>query len=72
LQQASAFRATIAASSCEALAMLECESFYVVISDAVMPDMNGRDFRRTALERAARVPIVTLSAASLDELGWGT
>lgn len=70
LQQVGGFSATIVSSASEALQALERESFDVVLSDAMMPDMNGRDFRRTARERGARMPIIILSAASPDELGW--
>jgi DNA-binding response OmpR family regulator len=32
--------------------------------------MNGRDFRRAARAAGAQMPIVILSAAGADELGW--
>jgi CheY-like chemotaxis protein len=70
LQQVGGFNATIVQSASEALALLERHTYDVVLSDAMMPDMNGRDFRRAARERGARMPIVILSAASPDELGW--
>jgi CheY-like chemotaxis protein len=70
LQQVGGFNATIVSSASEALQALERERFDVVVSDAMMPDMNGRDFRRAARERGARMPIIILSAASPDELGW--
>jgi CheY-like chemotaxis protein len=70
LQQVGGFNATIVQSASEALALLEHNAFDVVLSDAMMPDMNGRDFRRAARERGARMPIIILSAASPDELGW--
>ncbi len=70
LRQVGGFDATIVASASEALALLEQNSFDVVVSDAMMPDMNGRDFREAARERGAGMPIVILSAASPDELGW--
>jgi CheY-like chemotaxis protein len=70
LQQVGGFNATIVQSASEALALLARHTYDVVLSDAMMPDMNGRDFRRAARERGARMPIVILSAASPDELGW--
>jgi CheY-like chemotaxis protein len=70
LQQVGGFSATIVASASEALQALAREHFDFVLSDAMMPDMNGRDFRRAARERGAAMPIVILSAASPDELGW--
>ena len=41
-----------------------------MLSDAMMPDMDGRAFRSAAREAGARMPIVILSAASPQELGW--
>jgi CheY-like chemotaxis protein len=70
LQQVGGFDATIVASASAALALLERERFDVVVSDAMMPDMNGRDFRSAARAAGANMPIVILSAASPDELGW--
>jgi CheY-like chemotaxis protein len=70
LQKVGGFITTIVASAGEALTLLETQSFDVVMSDAMMPDMNGRDFRRTARSRGASMPIIILSAASPDELGW--
>jgi CheY-like chemotaxis protein len=64
------FDASIVASAAEALALLAAEHFDVVVSDAMMPDMNGRDFRREARARGATMPIVILSAATAEELGW--
>lgn len=70
LQQVGGFDAKIVGSAAEALVLLDSERFDVVISDAMMPDMNGRDFRREARARGATMPIVILSAASPEELGW--
>jgi len=49
---------------------MQTQTFDVVVSDAMMPDMNGRDFRRAARAAGATMPIVILSAASASELGW--
>jgi CheY-like chemotaxis protein len=70
LQQVGGFEATIVASAQAALALLEQHEYDVVVSDAMMPDMNGMEFRRVARARGLRLPIVILSAASPDELGW--
>jgi DNA-binding response OmpR family regulator len=46
-----------------------------VISDAMMPDMNGKEFCVAARELggfAETVPIIILSAATQDELRWRT
>jgi CheY-like chemotaxis protein len=69
-KQVGGFDATIVSSAAKALELLEKERFDIVISDAMMPDMNGRDFRREARARGTKVPIVILSAASPQELGW--
>ncbi|MCB9593684.1 MAG: response regulator [Sandaracinaceae bacterium] len=43
----------------------------LVIVDAMMPDMDGLTFYRGVRERCGdRVPVVILSAASAEELGW--
>lgn len=70
LQQVGGFEATIVASAQAALALLEQHEYDVVVSDAMMPDMNGMEFRRVARARGLKLPIVMLSAASPDELGW--
>jgi CheY-like chemotaxis protein len=70
LQQVGGFDAQIVASASEALALLGQQSFDVIVSDAMMPDMNGKEFRAAARARGAKMPIVILSAASPDELGW--
>jgi DNA-binding response OmpR family regulator len=41
-----------------------------VISDAMMPDMNGRELCQRARELGYENPVVILSAASPEELGW--
>jgi CheY-like chemotaxis protein len=70
LQQVGGFDATVVGSAKEALAALERHGYDVVVSDAMMPDMNGREFRRAARARGVKLPIILLSAASPDELGW--
>jgi CheY-like chemotaxis protein len=70
LKQVGGFDATVVGSAAAALALLKEQQFDIVISDAMMPDMNGREFRRAARAAGATVPIVILSAAGPDELGW--
>ena len=70
LRQVGGFDATIVHAAQKALQLLQTERYDVVIADAMMPDMNGRDFRRAARAAGARMPIVILSAASAAELGW--
>jgi DNA-binding response OmpR family regulator len=70
LEQVGGFDATIVHSAATALELLRTKTFDIVVSDAMMPDMNGRDFRRAAREAGATMPIVILSAASASELGW--
>nr|MDQ3037943.1 response regulator [Myxococcota bacterium] len=56
----------------EALAMIDAEHFDLAIVDAMMPTTTGLAFALAvrACERGATIPIVFLSAASQDELGW--
>ncbi len=70
LQQVGGFDARILHSAKKALELLKQETFDVIIADAMMPDMNGREFRSAARAAGARIPIVILSAASASELGW--
>ena len=70
LEQVGGFDATIVHSAASALTLMQTQTFDVVVSDAMMPDMNGRDFRRAARAAGATMPIVILSAASASELGW--
>jgi CheY-like chemotaxis protein/HPt (histidine-containing phosphotransfer) domain-containing protein len=70
LAQVGGFDAVVVGSAAAALELLARDSFDVVLSDAMMPDMNGRDFRRAARAAGAQMPIVILSAAGADELGW--
>lgn len=70
LVQVGGFDAKVVSSAAAALELLARETFDVVLSDAMMPDMNGRDFRRAARAAGAQMPIVILSAAGADELGW--
>ena len=70
LQQVGGFDATIVASAAEALALIAEHRYDLIVSDAMMPDMNGREFARAARAQGAAMPIVILSAASPAELGW--
>jgi CheY-like chemotaxis protein len=72
LQQVGGFDATIVHSAQSALELMAKHTFDVVVSDAMMPDMNGRDFRRAARAAGATMPIIILSAASASELGWAS
>jgi len=73
LKEVGGFDAVVVTSAREALAQLRQREFDVVISDAMMPDMNGQEFVRAARMLggvAARLPIIILSAATRDELEW--
>jgi CheY-like chemotaxis protein/HPt (histidine-containing phosphotransfer) domain-containing protein len=67
------FDSVLVTSAHAALLELQKREFDVVISDAMMPDMNGREFCSAARKLgglAAEVPIIILSAATQDELHW--
>ena len=69
------FDAVLMTSAKEALELMRTREFDVVISDAMMPDMNGQEFCIAARQLggfAERVPIIILSAATQDELRWRT
>jgi CheY-like chemotaxis protein/HPt (histidine-containing phosphotransfer) domain-containing protein len=73
LRDVGGYDAVVVDSALEALAELARREFDVVISDAMMPDMSGKDFCIAARQRggaAASLPIIILSAASEEELGW--
>lgn len=70
LGEVGGFAATIVSSAAEALALLRVQPYDIVVSDAMMPDMNGQDFCDAARAAGANMPIVILSAASAEELGW--
>jgi two-component system chemotaxis response regulator CheY len=70
LKQVGGFDATIVESATVALELLGRESFDIVISDAMMPEMNGRELCERARALGVTAPVVILSAASPDELGW--
>jgi two-component system, chemotaxis family, chemotaxis protein CheY len=73
LRQVGGFDAMVVTAPTAALEELRLREFDVVISDAMMPDMNGQEFCRAARQLggfAERVPIVILSAATKDELEW--
>jgi two-component system chemotaxis response regulator CheY len=67
------FDATLVTAGKSALDEMRLRNFDVVISDAMMPDMNGKEFCAAARELggyAMTVPIIILSAATQDELRW--
>lgn len=67
------FDSTIVTAGRDALDAMRLREFDVVISDAMMPDMNGKEFCAAARllgGYAATVPIIILSAATQDELRW--
>lgn len=70
LREVGGFEATIVATAAEALAAVCAHDYDVVVSDAMMPDMDGRAFCEAARAAGVRSPIVILSAASAEELGW--
>lgn len=70
LREVGGFDAQIVGSAGQALELLAEHTFDVVVSDAMMPDMNGRDFCAEARARGVQIPIIILSAASPAELGW--
>jgi len=73
LKEIGGFDATVVTSARAALELLREHEFDVVISDAMMPDMNGQEFCRAARElggHAQNVPIIILSAATKAELAW--
>lgn len=73
LKEVGGFDAVLVTSAKQALEHLQVREFDVLISDAMMPDMNGQEFCRAARQLggyAAAVPIVILSAATREELEW--
>lgn len=73
LREVGGFEAVVVTAAKEALDHMRVREFDVVISDAMMPDMNGQEFCQAARALggyAARVPIIILSAATCDELDW--
>jgi two-component system chemotaxis response regulator CheY len=73
LRDVGGFDAVVVDSAQAALDELARREFDVVISDAMMPDMSGKDFCIAARQRGgavAQMPIIILSAAAEDELGW--
>jgi two-component system, chemotaxis family, chemotaxis protein CheY len=67
------FDSTIVTAGSDALDAMRVREFDVVISDAMMPDMNGKEFCAAARllgGYAETVPIIILSAATQDELRW--
>jgi CheY-like chemotaxis protein len=73
LKEVGGFEAVVVTSAEVALNELRTREFDLVISDAMMPDMNGAEFCRAARQLGGyveRVPIIILSAATRDELDW--
>jgi CheY-like chemotaxis protein len=73
LRDIGGFDALIVTSAREAIETMRIREFDAVVSDAMMPDMNGKEFcvaARALGGWAAQVPIIILSAATADELGW--
>jgi len=73
LREVGGFEAVVVTAAKEALDHMRLREFDVVISDAMMPDMNGQEFCQAARALggyAERVPIIILSAATCDELDW--
>jgi CheY-like chemotaxis protein/HPt (histidine-containing phosphotransfer) domain-containing protein len=67
------FESVLVTSAKDALVQMQAREFDVIISDAMMPDMNGKEFCTAARQLggfAAHVPIIILSAATQDELRW--
>jgi len=72
LKNVGGFDATIVESATVALELLAKEAFDIVISDAMMPEMNGKELCERARALGVKAPVVILSAASPDELGWSS
>ena len=75
LKDIGGFESVLLTSAKQALELMRSRDFDVVITDAMMPDMNGREFCIAARELggvAALIPIIILSAATQDELHWRT
>jgi DNA-binding response OmpR family regulator len=50
-----------------ALAELQKKKFHLVISDIMMPDMNGLDFLKTMRQQKINVPLIFISASDAEE-----
>ena len=73
LKEVGGFDAVLVTAAKHALEQMRQRVFDVVISDAMMPDMNGLEFCNAARRLggwASEVPIIILSAATRDELEW--
>jgi CheY-like chemotaxis protein/HPt (histidine-containing phosphotransfer) domain-containing protein len=73
LTEVGGFEATVVTSAREALDLMRLREFDVIVSDAMMPDMNGQELCLAARQLggyALHVPIIILSAATRDELDW--
>jgi DNA-binding NtrC family response regulator len=57
-----------ASDGSEALALCESESFDVVLSDVVMPGMNGRQLVRSLVQRHPQMRIILMSGFDASEV----
>ena len=67
------FTVSAVATAMEGLLLLQSQVYDVVISDALMPDMNGRALCTAVRDlggNCTTLPILILSAATAEELGW--
>jgi CheY-like chemotaxis protein len=61
---------TVSAGACEALASFEGGGFDVVVTDIMMPEIDGLELIRRLRARSAEIPIIAMSgvrAGSLNE-----
>jgi CheY-like chemotaxis protein/HPt (histidine-containing phosphotransfer) domain-containing protein len=73
LKEVGGFDAVLVTAAKHALEQMQLREFDVILSDAMMPDMNGLEFCNAARRLggyAREVPIIILSAATKDELEW--
>ena len=61
------YRVTLARSGEEALERLDAEDFDLVLSDIVMPGMNGYDLCRRVKERGSQAPLPVVLLTSLAD-----
>jgi CheY-like chemotaxis protein len=57
---------TVAANGAEAIAMLECNEFDLVISDIKMPDKSGYDVFAAAHKHSASLPVILMTGFGYD------
>lgn len=58
------FKVTAATNAADALKCLESQTFDVMVTDRLMPDMTGNTFATLAKERSPEVPILLISGGS--------